>query len=542
MRISTLRRVRDESAFVAAACRAGLFAPTSPPTTVRTLQAYRRHGALGGILAASALRFPERTALVDEAGSLTFRELDDRVNALAQSWLLRGLAAGDGVSILARNHRGFLEATFAAARCGARLTLLNTDFSGPQLRDVAAREGTDLLVCDAEYLDLLDGLSPRLGVCVAGSDDVGEHAGTERLIRESPTLPPPRPARPAQLTLLTSGTTGQPKGALREEPRSLAPFGVMLERIPFRSREVTVLAAPMFHTLGFSHALLAIALGSTVVLRRRFDPALTLQDAAAHRATAIIAVPVMMRRVLDLDPAPEGLDLSALRIVFVAGSTLGGDLCRRLTARFGPVVYNLYGSTEVAYATIATPADLRIAPDTVGRPCRGTVVRIYDDEGRVAPVGEPGRIFVGNSSQFRGYSDGSDKHRIDGLMSSGDVGHLDADGLLFVDGRDDDMIVSGGENVFPSEVEEFLASRPDIVEAAVVGVPDEEFGRRLAAYVVAAPGSRLSADDVRAAVRENLARYKVPRDVHLVDELPRNPTGKVLKRALAPSNADGGTR
>jgi fatty-acyl-CoA synthase len=200
---------------------------------------------------------------------------------------------------------------------------------------------------------------------------------------------------------------------------------------------------------------------------------------------------------------------------------------------FGDNLYNLYGSTEVAWATIATPRDLREAPGTAGRPPYGTVVRIYDEDGvALTEPGATGRIFVGNEMQFEGYTGGGNKDVIDGLMSSGDVGHFDAEGRLFIDGRDDDMIVSGGENVFPSEVEELLYAHDAVAEAAVYGVEDRDFGQRLAAVIVRKDGRELDEAAVKAYVKRNLAGYKVPRDVAFVDELPRTSTGKVLKREL----------
>ncbi len=196
------------------------------------------------------------------------------------------------------------------------------------------------------------------------------------------------------------------------------------------------------------------------------------------------------------------------------------------------MLYVLYGSTEVAYASISTPADHRAAPTTVGKVTLGTTVRLLDDDGREVPRGEVGRIFVSNGIEFGGYTDGRTKEVVDGVMSSGDVGHFDAAGRLFIDGRDDDMIVSGGENVFPQEVEELLMARDDVAEVAVVGVDDEDFGKRLAAYIVAAEGTEPGAEEIRAYVKQNLARYKVPRDVNFIDELPRNATGKIVKRDL----------
>jgi fatty-acyl-CoA synthase len=242
---------------------------------------------------------------------------------------------------------------------------------------------------------------------------------------------------------------------------------------------------------------------------------------------------MLSRIVSQLEAEPGRWDTSSLRIVFLSGSQLEAELVRRAQRTIGDKLYNFYGSTEVAWATFATPEDLRAAPGTAGRPPFGTIVRLVDDQGRtVTGAGQIGRIFVGNGFQFNGYTGGGNKEMIDGLMSTGDVGHFDHDGRLFIDGRDDDMIVSGGENLFPGEVEELLITHPAIDEAAVIGVDDEEFGKRLAAFVVLAPGQTISEDEVREHVKRNLARFKIPRDVHFLDELPRNPTGKVLKRAL----------
>jgi fatty-acyl-CoA synthase len=459
---------------------------------------------------------------------VTFADLDVRSNAIANAWRRDGVRAGHGVGILARNHRGLLDAVFAAAKCGARITLLNTDFAGPQLHDVATREGIDLLVHDDEYTLAVQGLDLRFGTWRAWLDEPGVPPDSlDALIATGESAMPPAPDAHATIVILTSGTTGTPKGAMRSDPKSLTPFAGLFGKVPFRGREVTECCVPMFHALGFAHALLAVGLGSTLVVRRHFDAAATLESLVAHRASAMIVVPVMLARMVDADPSPG----HCLRIVFVAGSQLGAAACLRATAAFGPVLYNLYGSTEVNYATIATPDELRAEPGCVGTVVRGARVRIVGDDGRPLPAGMTGRIFVGNGFTFAGYTGGGTKDVIDGLVASGDVGHFDSAGRLFIDGRDDDMIVSGGENVFPGEVEEVLAAHPAIREAAVVGVTDDEFGQRLRAFVVAAQ-TTLTVEDVKDHVRANLARFKVPRDVVFVDALPRNPTGKVLKRAL----------
>jgi fatty-acyl-CoA synthase len=510
-----------------------LLGPEPPHRVAQLLLGFQRYGLLGGAVVAGAVRHGDRPVMIDERGELSYKELDERTNALANAWRERGLEAGDGVAILARNHRGFLESVFAAAKCGARIVLLNTSFAGPQIREVAQREGTDLLVYDDEYSDTLKGIDdPPRGRFRAWADEPGEDT-LDALIEGADRSGPPKPDESPRITILTSGTTGTPKGAPRSEPRSLSLIGGLLSKVPFRTREVTELCVPMFHALGFMQAIVGVGLGSTLVVRRRFDPETTLDSLEEHRATAMVVVPVMLARILDLgEKKIAQRDTSELRIIFVSGSALGADVAQKATKAFGPVVYNLYGSTEIAYATIATPEDLRTEPSTVGKIVRGSIVKLLDEHGKEVPAGETGRIFVGNISQFEGYTGGGSKDMVEGLMASGDVGHFDAHGRLFIDGRDDEMIVSGGENVFPAEVEELLGAHDSIQEAAAIGVEDEKFGQRLKAFVVPRDGAKLTEDEIKSYVKDNLANYKVPREVVFLDELPRNPTGKVLKREL----------
>jgi fatty-acyl-CoA synthase len=529
------RRAGEEAVFVAACVRAGLLRMNRPAVAKEGLKAYRGRGPLGAVMALSVTRSPDAVAIVDERGQTTYGTFEARTNALANAWSAKGLKAGDGVGIMVRNHAGFLEALFACVKLGAKAIFMNTSFSGPQLASVSKREGVHVLVYDEEFSDVVVDVEAEQGRYRAWTTTEGDDAPDtiQGLVQGGDTSPPPAPARHASLIILTSGTTGTPKGAARQQPKSLAPFGGPLSRLPFRGGEVTVLPTPMFHAIGLLQSLIAIGLGSTLILRHRFDPAQTLRDIEEHRASALVVVPVMLRRILDEhDKQGRRHDLSSLRIVFAGGSQLGGSLALRAMDTLGDVVYNLYGSTEVAIATIATPADLRKAPDSVGSVVTGSRVRILDEHGKDVPQGATGRIFVGTAMPFEGYTGGGSKALIDGLMSSGDVGHFDEDGLLTIDGRDDDMIVSGGENVFPGELEELLAGHPKVSEAAVIGVDDDEFGQRLKAFVVLKDGQELTEDEVKAYAKDNLARYKVPREVVFLDELPRNPTGKVLKREL----------
>src|SRR4051812_6772655 len=518
---------------------AGIISPTRPDRLLGLANAVLRWGptpAAGYSVAAA--RYPDEPAVIDELGTLTFRQVHERTNALAHALSDAGLGEGDGVGLMARNHRGFVDALVACSKLGCHVLFLNTAFSGPQLTDVVRRERPKALIYDEEFAAVLKDAGRRRKRFVAWHDDVdaprAKDPALEALIASGDRSDVVPPAARGRATILTSGTTGTPKGAARSQPKNLDPVAALLSVIPLHAREPTMIAAPMFHSWGFAHFTLGLALSSTLVMRRKFDPEATLSVTAQHECTALVVVPVMLQRILELpDETLTRYDLSSLKAVPVSGSALPPSLSERWMDLFGENLYNLYGSTEVAWATIASPADLRAAPGTAGRPPRGTVVRLYDEDG--GPVGSPGatgRIFVGNDVQFEGYTGGGGKDEIEGLLSSGDVGHFDPDGRLFIDGRDDDMIVSGGENVFPAEVEDLLSGHAAIADVAVFGVDDEEFGQRLKAVVVLRDGRTLSEDEVKQAVKANLAAYKVPREVEFTDELPRTSTGKVLKRQL----------
>jgi fatty-acyl-CoA synthase len=419
---------------------------------------------------------------------------------------------------------------------GASALYLNTAFAAPQLADVLAREQPTAVIYDEEFADLVhEGAEGRKRFIAWHEPGAASRDPLlDDLIARGDPSERPAPAEKGRVVILTSGTTGAPKGAARKEPDSIEPMAAMLSKIPLRARGVTMIAAPMFHSWGFAHFTLALPLSSTLVLRRRFEPEDTLRAVAHHRASALALVPVMLQRILELGPDTIArYDLHALNVIALSGSALPGDLATRAMDAFGDVLYNLYGSTEVAWATIATPEDLRAAPGTAGRPPMGTIVKLLDSDGREVAPPQGGRIFVANEMMFEGYTGGGGKEVVGGLMSTGDVGHFDRDGRLFVDGRDDEMIVSGGENVFPREVEDLLSDHEAIEEAAVIGVADPDFGQRLKAFVVARNGAKLTEDGVKRYVSENLARFKVPREVVFLAELPRNATGKVVKRDLA---------
>ena len=541
-----LERGSAELHYVRKIFEAGAFRLEPPLNYAAMANDIYKWGEFGMLPSLNARRHPDRAACIDEEGELSYRELNEAAHAVANGLIEKGVKGGDGVAILARNHRWFLIANFGAARVGARIILLNSEFSGPQIKEVAEREGAKLIIYDDEYTKAVSKAEPPLGKlrALGVNPDADEPSGSTdetlaELIKRSSRTPAPKTSRHASIIILTSGTTGTPKGANRSTPPTLAPVGGILSHVPFKANEVTSLPAPMFHALGYLHGTIAMFLGSTLLLRRKFKPPLVLEDIEKHKATAIVVVPVMLSRILDaMEKMEDKPDLSSLRIVFVSGSQLGAELASRALKDIGPVVYNMYGSTEIAFATVAGPKDLERNAATVGPVVKGVKVRILDDNGNELPQGEVGRIFVGNAFPFEGYTGGGGKQIIDGLLSSGDVGYFDEHGLLYVSGRDDEMIVSGGENVFPAEVEDLISGHPEVVEATAIGVEDREWGHRLRAFVVKKGDASIDEDTIKDYVRNHLARYKVPREVIFLEELPRNPTGKILKRELREMDVD----
>ncbi|WP_418063438.1 AMP-binding protein [Pimelobacter simplex] len=531
-------KVKDTGTSLKILTESGIVRPYSPSVLAGMANALRQWSTTpAGGFKTIALRMPEQTAIIDERGALTFGELQERTNALAHGLRDRGVRPGDGVAVMCRNHRGFIEASIAISKLGADVLYLNTAFAGPQLADVLEREKPRVVVHDEEFTGLLSGA--ELGDRVLGWTDAepGDDS-LEGLIAaglaagRTGDLAPP--ASKGRTIILTSGTTGTPKGAPR--PQGGLPAAIsLLSRMPLRSGWKCHVAAPLFHTWGFAHYQLAMMLGTTLVLTRKFDPEDALRILRDEDCDSFAVIPVMLQRILALpDETLDKYPLPNLKAVASSGSALPGDLPTRWMDRYGENLYSIYGSTEVAWASIASPDDLRKAPGTAGRLPHQTVVRILDEAGREVPQGESGRIFVGNSLQIEGYTGGGGKEMVDGLMSSGDVGRFDAEGRLYVEGRDDEMIVSGGENVFPKEVEDCLAGHERVAEVAAIGVEDPDFGKRLRAFVVRVPdGEPVSADELKDLVKQNLARYKVPREIVFLDELPRNATGKVLKRELA---------
>lgn len=549
----------------------GAVGPMGPQAIVGSLKALVQWKFLpAGLLAISAAREPFHTAIVDDGGSMTYRELNEQTAALAKALFRTGIRERHRIGVLCRNHRGFILALTAHGRLGTDIIFFNTGASATQTRRVIEEQKLDLLIIDEEFLPLLPSGFHACPVIIAwefgdtvGSDRNIEMAATPASnVREAmdsgnyaqrhpdwPSLHEVISTSPANQTIpaiprmgrtiiLTSGTTGTPKGARRPEPLTYLPASSIMNRIPLRHRRPVFLSAPMFHTWGFAQIQLALVLRNTMILQRVFTPQGALKVIEKNRPYAIAMVPTMLRRLLEV--VPEGFE-SSVKIIATSGEALPPRVIEDTFRKFGDVLYNLYGSTEVSWASIARPEELKKHPRTAGKPPLATTVKIIGDDGQELPEKSIGRIFVKNDMLFEGYTrPGTDKETIAGMIATGDLGYYE-DGLLYIAGRSDDMVVSGGENVFPQETEDIINQREDVLESAVHGIDDDEFGQALCAWIVMRGKAADDLSDsekeqitaqIKADVKSALARQNVPRKFVFLDKLPRNAVGKVVPRLL----------
>ncbi|NUP51753.1 MAG: AMP-binding protein [Catenulispora sp.] len=534
--------------------RSGVLVPARPDRNARQLTSLARWGAtVSGGYRAAAARSPRRLAVIDERREVTFRELHRRAVRLADGLEQLGARPGSRVAILCRNHAWFVETVLACAELGADVMLLNTGLSARATAEVLRTHQPAVVVADAEFAEHVATAHIAAPLVVAWPEASGPGTGrpfgpsarrvgavgtVDDVIATASGRKRRPPEVPGRLIVLTSGTTGAPKGAYRSNPPGLSAAAALLSRIPLRACESLLVTTPLFHMWGLAALQISMPLRNTLILQRRFEPKAALQAIADFGCSVVFGVPVVVQRILELPPGlRDSYDTSSLRIVATSGAAIPSPVVTSFMDVFGDVLYNFYGSTEVSWAAVADPADLRIAPTTAGRPPMDSRLKVLDEHGAVVPRGVTGRIFVWNDMLFAGYTDGATKEYRAGYMATNDRGHVDSSGRLFVHGRDADMIVCDGEQLFPREVEDLLAALPEIREAAVVGVPDADSGQRFAAYVVVRPGAELTAAGLRAVVKRHLPGAAVPRDVVFVDALPRNATGKVMVRNLPPSLA-----
>jgi len=473
---------------------------------------------------------PDRIALIDDTGVLTYRQLRDDSRSLAK-WLLalqdeRGLDELR-IGVMARNGRGIILPLAAKGYAGAHIFLLNIGSSPEQLAGIFAENDINVLFIDDEFADRLPANTDGITI-VRAHEDGGEGLSIGQVVRRDVDRQLPRWPKHGNLVLMSSGTTGIPKGIVRPEPRMPFVVAGYLEAIPWRAGDTVQLTASIFHTWGWSALQVALATRSTIVTRRIFDPEACFRDIQRYRCDGLISSPIFFKQMLDLQ---ENYDTSSLRYLASAGNAVSPALLRRTTERFGPILANIYGSTELALAAAASPEQMQADPTTVGKVPPGTVLKLYDDQGKEVRPGETGRIFLYNETALRGYTNpATEMVEIDGLVEMGDLGYLDDDGYLHVQSRNDDMIIVGGENVHPQSVVEVLEDMPGVSEVYAHGVDDEQMFKRIAVWVV--KSADITADAVREWVRAHLADHSIPRDVHFVDELPRNAVGKVVPRFL----------
>lgn len=529
---SNLRRPRVPQAALLGLARSGLLRPYRPDWLIRIGWGVLRYGVGPGFgPLAGAIFFPDRTAIVDDDGPVTFGQLETRCNSVATGLTAR-LSRGDSLALLGSNSTGFYETIVGAARCGLNVLYLNTGFSSDQIAEIVKRWNAAALIYDAEFAELVP---PGIkSWSMTGGEPIDIEQIADRAVRSRSRLAGLHLRRSRHI-MLTSGTTGQPKSVSRMGG-DITSIIALTSGLPNRARETWLVAVPMFHAWGWLNTMLTMVFSSTLVLAHDFDPERSLALVERERCQILIAVPTMLRRIMNLSPAVRRrYDTSSLRAVTVSGSPLTPSLADEFMNDFGDILYSFYGSTEAGYVAVATPNDLRAAPGTVGRPLALVDVHVLDEQGRSCGPGEPGMIWVRSRDSFAGRGAGQKAvaEPLDrGSVCTGDIGWFDYAGRLFISGRADNMIISGGENVYPDEVESVLERHPDVLEAAVVGSHDEDFGQILIAHLVLREGRILASEEMRAWCREWLASFQVPKRFTIHESLPHSATGKVIKRAL----------
>jgi fatty-acyl-CoA synthase len=453
----------------------------------------------------------------------------------------RGVGRGSAVLILVKNRIEFFLLGLAANRAGAAAVTVSWRSTVPELAYLAAHSGAEAVFFDVDVADTMRdavkalGAVPRRNFISVGGAVPGFHSLDEVIAAERDLVADV--SHEAAVVIYTSGTTGKPKGAVRKMAKSVLPATLaFIELTPMKLGEVHLSACPLYHSTATGFSTMTFLLGGTVVVLGSFSPERVLDAVERYRIDSTALVPTMIHRIIErgADEVRKH-DLSSLRAIFSGGAPLGGQLAVDAMDVLGDKIYNFYGATETGIVTVAGPADLRAAPGTIGRAVPGNEIRLLDDQGREVPEGQVGELYARNGMLVEGYHADAEATRqsmLEGFFSVGDLARRDAAGRYHLEGRKRDMIISGGVNVYPAEVEAVLEGHPAVAEVAVVGVPDREWGERVRAFVAARPGQALTEDELRAYCKERLAGPKVPRDFVFLEHLPRNPTGKVLKRDL----------
>ena len=492
-----------------------------------------------------AANTPEKIALVDRGKSWTYRELDEAADRLARGLVARGAKKGVTGVLLMKNRAEFFLLQVAIARLGGAAVSVSWRSTPDELVYLTEHCGASFLFADHDVLETVDAALPRLSklppeavFVVGGGDPRGLYAAVESL--ETEGAPFVDESENAAVVIYTSGTTGKPKGAVRKFPKdALAQAFRTIVLTPMRHDDVHLVVCPLYHSTAFGFCTLTFLLGGTVVVLEEFRPEAFLDAVERHGVTVTALVPTMLHRILAL-PREVRLryDTSSLRTIVTAGAPLSGPLALSVLDAFGDVLFAFYGATETGLVTLAVPDDLRRQPNTIGKAIAGNTILLLDDDGNEVPRGQVGELFVQSPLLVEGYhkdAGATAASRRRDAFSVGDLARVDENGCYFIEGRKRDMIISGGVNVYPAEVEQALEAHPGVAEAAVIGVPDSEWGERVRAFVVAKKDHALDDAELRAFCRSRLAGPKNPREFVFLEALPRNPTGKVLKRELRSS-------
>lgn len=490
------------------------------PGVCRMVEAMMTTGFnLMALLQVAARLFPRRIAITDDQGRVTYHELWRQAEALAGALQADfRIRPRQKVAIACRNHAAAVKAIFAFGRLGAHLCFVNPEMRADQLRALEDRLRFDFYVYD-------DPLAAAFADPPLREKSLPSYHPTGPSIDQLATQPGPpksrlKKVRGGNVVLLSGGTTGQPKTASRKPSvlDFLPPFVALLTQLDFDDCRSLYVATPIYHSFGLPALVMGVILGAETYLTTRFEAARACELVARHRIEVMTVVPLILKRMLNQDAAA----LTSLRRIVSGSDTLTPALASESLARLGPTLFNLYGTSEAGTVTLATPPELGRKPGTIGKPIWGVRVRLLDGADREVGPDEIGRVCVRSAWT-------TNKK---GWVETGDLAYRDADGDYFLCGRVDDMIVSGGENVYPIELENVLAQHPGVAAVAVVGVPDVEFGQRLKAVVVARPGHGLDKGAVLDWLRPRVARHQMPGVVEFRDELPYTPVGKPDKKAL----------
>jgi fatty-acyl-CoA synthase len=522
----------------------------SPAGALATLKALRAPNP-SQIYRITAANVPERPALIWRDTRLTFAELDERIDRLAKGLQQRGIARKASVLVMLKNRPEFVMLQGAIGRLGAAAVSISWRSTASELVYLAENSGAVAICFERDAFPVVEEAVRKVpalrSLIVAGAP--GEDLPSPACVRFEDVVAPGRDFQvdrkaddDAAVVIYTSGTTGKPKGAVRKFPRdSLAQALRFIAETPMRADDIHVAACPLYHSTAFGFLTLSHILGATAILMDEFRPEPFLELVDRHHATTTAVVPTMLHRIMTLPPETLAkYETRSLRTIFSGGAPLPGPLGLAVMDHFGDVLYNFYGATETGLVTLASPRDLREAPGTIGRAVPGNDIRLLDEAGREVPDGQVGELWVKNKLLVEGYhhdAAATNESMRDGYFSVGDLARrdgsrVDGRGLYFIEGRKRDMIISAGVNVYPAEVEAALEAHPALAEVAVVGVPDDEWGERVTAFVVVRDGHTADDAGLAAWMRDRLAGPKRPREYVFVRDLPRNPTGKVLKREL----------